>query len=630
MNEKDRSLQHIMDVFTGCPPMQKPIPMSTKKDEIGRTLWAQYVYARDNYLDQFRSKPLPNFVLHNPLLFFYIDKSKKIHAIFPFPYGDHQAYFLTRKTFPSLLVNICNTPYEPGPLCDSFFDSLTELLRHPPSSHSKLILEEIKRFNPVFSALVSMNRVFYLTKKKNIYFDNSLVKASKLRSKQRYQPVLNLEKKLYIPVHLQKSYFSAFSLESKCEIMEEWTPPDRSLTFHTPTKKNFIPIQYRQNDDRFIAQESSKNVPVYDVKALPVFSSATPANLSDNIYSFFHTLCGSDLHTVDQLACFLTAAMSQASAGLTVLCVPDDFSCEFLKNALQHILEPTIANLAPDGEDNAPVFISLNKLTKRHYLQQMFLEQADGKGIVFVRDTLPSDTSRSTVKKLLKSQSVPIKTNWLPTQHYYNHLHFVCITSDRKRALKLRHSLKAKLLEFPVCNHIESSAIDFSPSDLDWFRTVFLPYGLKLTTLHEENLPDPSPFPIESPVPPLTPEETLKGFLHDCFRPQKQQFFNTEEVYEWYKQYLQVFYSGQKPAWTKIQFNKRLRDALPKGSYVRHHYSKKEPSLWGYKGLQFTKLPPPKEVPDTIEQNPLRDYLAHIDRYRVDFPKIPKIEISGI
>lgn len=405
------------------------------------------------------------------------------------------------------------------------------------------------------------------------------------------------------------------SSKSCASSLQEATPEPNTLAFQTKEDK-FQIVVYQPDSDSFT------HVPqqwIYlNLKYFPAPPSYPSAPVSESISALFHRLCGTSVGLVDALARFLAQAMDPTAPGLTVLYSRHD--CDYLTTVLSDIFKRvTVFSLKTDPKAASP-FPSLNQLTKKEAMKQLFLDQMQCKSIIFVRDILPSDHSIKIVRRLLRGEKVNLNSAIAPPQHFYNKLHFICITDNWTRAEALQKRLKTNLIrlsdEIPAPDLTQSK---LTSRDLNWIRSSFLAYGLKLRTLDTLGIPDPFPLP-EKPLPPDPISELLEFLEQGCIR-QKGLYCDTTRLYQGYVEYYRSHHYGALPELTKIKFNKAVRVLMKqhrfKGvTYRKARIRKTSPPLWYYIGvdLSYNQPPPPEPLP--IEQSqPLLPYLQHINLY---------------
>ena len=632
MNEKENRLfGRFMNVYNAEVIQSAVFPENNNASSqpLATSLWDNYVKSRDTYLRLCGIEDIPS-PLKSPYFFFY-SKNNSIFTIDFFPYGAAcKSNILTPKTFPSFLTNVCNIPHISGGPLTQFYMSLYIFIRDYPRNTLQIITNQIRRFSAVFAALLdSPLTSFYVTSEGNLLFDSYALFRRTSAEKLRFQSVLYFveeycnpqQGQFYIPFPLLKHYF--FTLKRECnnhffqyEINKLSLP---EILFAPKWGSVNISVKYDVSLDIFL--HSIISAPVVNLKTSFIEKRKTTDVISNEIESFFWHLCGSDISLVEKLSLAFAQIMSPKKGGMTILL--SQHNSPLLQKTFNVIFENDIVKFSKTP--------SINKIVKTKYMMDLFLAQFENKSVVFIRDILPHESNTKAFRRMLNGRPVSVKSNFLPNQSYHNHLHFVCVTPDRNKAKDLQKKFKATLIDLSP-TETPISSINFSEDDIHWFRTAFTLYGLKLQTLRNSNVPNPSPFlsPVPSPTPTL--EEELRQFLSDCCTLDRGSFCDTEEVYLWYTQFIQNIHAGKTPVWTKVQFNKHLRDLIADKYkkdiiYKRNHHSRSASSKYGYQGLKLSSLPAQSKINQSIPENLLRDYLNHISQYDIEFKELMEVSV---
>lgn len=631
-NKPPSMLERLENVLGSINPPTSNILSNRHHPE---ELYANYRNALDLYLKSFEiSIPLEVYnALYHPFIFFYTDESKsKVYTIDYFPYGANgKSNILTRKTFPSFLRNICLIPYESSSLSDQLYHALSELILKYPYDRVGKIINLIKCYSPIFPILLNTLH-FVLSENKNIYYDSSDLPSAflpdALYNRNRYQSILKLPVPKEVPSKLMKQYILAILSNRFSAIYLHQTK-----NYHTDYVENIfsnsnhhalLAVRYSISSEQF----TTYPLDLLDVllpKHLPLSRNKTTSQIPEQVVSFFYLMCELNLPLIDEFSAFLSHAFSPTESGITILLSPQNK--EFLKSKLVDILNPEV--IAANGTS-----FSLNQITKTKYLKSLFLEQSNGASVVFVHDILPSSQNLPVLKRLLKGNSISIKSNTFPQQHYQNTMHFVCITSNRKRAKELQLQLKARLLDFSMSEVAIQEQTELSHAALHWFHSSLLLHGLKLRTYQSLGMAVPVYYGNDKVSYP-TFEDSLCSFLQDYCEVVPDAFCSTNEIYERYTQYVAATQDGRTPEIQKRAFNSQLRLFLKKEHryknvvYKRNHVSRSSPSLWGYQGLKPASSFPSSSTPQTpTKEQQLREYLSAISQDEVEFKEIICAEIS--
>ena len=634
MEKKENTLyQRLMHIYNSEPGLIPstifPEDVSHSSEQLAISLWDNYVKARTAYLNICDVQKIPT-PLDFPLLFFYC-KNSSIFSIALFPYGTTcKSNRLVPKTFPAFLTNVCGIPYIPGEAALQLFNSLYSYIHDFPRNSLQSITNHIRRFSPILAAMLDLTLPnFYTTIDGNLLFDNFAFSKRSSDNKQRFQSVFcfleqycySQKEQIHVPFRLLKQFFS--SLKRECHHLEEYVIDESSLPeilFAPKWGSTNISVKYDANLDSFTQEKLIS--PVVNLKTSFIEKRKSKNSVSFEIESFFQYLCASDIRLVEKLALIFADIFSSQKAGMTILLTHKNEAS--LQTILKNILEDDIVQFSK--------IPSINKIVKVQHLMDLFLAQFENKSIVFLRDILPTETNIKAFRRILNGRTIPVKSNCMPNQQYNNRLHFLCITSDRNKAKCLQKEFKATLVDFSCAESSIPSNLSFSKDDIHWFRTAFTLYGLKLQTLRSANLPDPSPFPL--PIPSTSPslDEELHQFLYGCCEIDPNSFCNTEEVYSWYNQFFQITHPGKKPVWSKIQFNKHLRELIAEEhkkniTYKRDRHSRSASSKYGYQGLKLSSILSSKEIDQQIHNNLLHDYLDYVSRYDIEFKDIMEVRV---
>ena len=634
--------ERLSAVLGSIEQPNKPSLRTRLKDEkLAASLWLQYQQALSSYLNFIGTTMRPE-PLKYPFVFFYFYQPKHtLYTLGNFQYGDRlKSKIITFQTFPSFLVNVCKICYVNGEQAERLYNALFELIKNYPSDRCLEIINRIKYYNSIFATLIQTQPLFLQSPTGNLYFDSYLLSAS--RSELRYQPIFNFTNIIpqNVPANLIKSLLQEVS-KSDCStntlyMLQEYTAKHIENIFGNQGLTVRIPVFYWHESDKFIANPLPSSEYYIAMKYTLLFRNRTVPSVPDGALRFLQVLCGDNLSVANQLSKFLSLAMSPSEGGVTVLLTQ---APEFLTNTLAKIFYAT-----PKCSPSIPSKrkLSFNLLSKHSVQYSLFIAQEQSASVVFIADTLPSDSNLPKIKRFLNGKTVLLKTQLYPTQRFHNKLHFICVTSDLKKASVIQNKLKANLIELSTSEiPPDGGTLQLTDQDLHWLRTTFLLHGLKLRTLQAAGI-ETSP---QKEVPKYpTVKESIDAFLSECCRYEETTFCSLKTVYETYCHYISATQNGRDPLIGKNTFKTKFESALTHKSALKNiRYGRsRHPdngasesghgnrALFGYKGLKL--IPPSPEVnqDQSLEKNKvsLRDYLNQISQYNIHFDGIVEATLT--
>ena len=606
------------------------IPTSTCHQQLSAlSLYQAYEAARDSYFKWINSSLNSKFevppVLRYPYFYFYL-KSNQIFFMNKFPYGQFkQTNLLSERTFSSFLKNVCEIPYIKSDQCDALYQTLHDYLLKHPREQIDLLINQIRMYSAPTALLMECNEsssFLTLSKQGNLLFSRSRFSSvTNSMVGSGYQPLFSLidiQPEVFtqdshpIPTRLLRQYFTLIS--KRCQKENWYTVPSHPepntpcLVFSDSRKTSIECISYHVEKDTFGVQTLFYKNSFFNFKSIANSFEQT-SSVSPAIRQFFRLLCGHDAGQITALSEAFDRALAVSEPGITVLYTKHHQT--LLEHAITEIFQLCAVPFAKP--------ISLNQLTKSAQLRTAYTAQFEGKSVILVRDLLPSEGNLSKLRRLLRGKSVPLKSNYLPTQKFVNHLQLICVTDQRHTVEFLKNKLKADVLDFSGTEVADSFSLTFSKEDVRWFLTRFSLYGLKLRTLKISKAPMPA---NSFPAPP-DDDWILKRFINECCHYSPGAFSSSQDVYQVYCKYLSSAYPGQDLAMTKICLNKRLRTDIPsvvnrKIEYKRDRSSRKARSIWGYTNLQLQD-PPASPPPVPMTENPVDQLLSEISEAPIQF-----------
>lgn len=620
----DPTLYERLMAVTGCQ-IAATRSMAVTGCPIAATLWKNYRDALTQYLNSCGCSNLHIPQLEYPHTFFYVRFSKgrsgkrkpeEVHSVWPFSYQNRGwSTRISENTFPYYVNYACGLPQDRSTELLLLYQCLRDYMLQYPYSNLDTLRQPISAHHPQFGFLLQNDNFIKVTAEGNLTANLYLLRAMEYWGRLPPQDIASLLELEYsnIPSRLVKAYFTevwrAHREDPALYALNELQPEEDTLLYSISKKTFTVRYCFEQN---CFEQEAQANTTVFGVKRMYAkLSSRQP--VSDAVIRFFSTLCGNDLSLVDGFSCFLAKALSPVHAGMTVLCTQNHGT----------LLEDLLRKLffaAGSGRGR----VTLNKLTKQTQMYGLFLMQTHGAAVVFLQDVLPSEENLSKLKKLLKGKKpFAIKSNILPNQYFCNRLHFICITSDRKKADWLRKKLKADVLDFSYTESTEKAAPAFDTQDLQWLRTTMTLYGLKQLTLRKNGLEDPTPYQIP-PSPRVSPED----FAEACCVAVSQSECSPQQLYDAYTDFFRQRCGDRPLPFTRITLNKRLQPLIRTRfhhavEYKRPHHSRSASNGYRYVGLALRPAPPPPPMPPAMES-----FLRHMDESRVltKWDEIPGIE----
>ena len=596
----------------------------------------EYKQALQDYLESVESlqnnnQPHNNnqqIPLFNPFLYFYSNR-KRIYTVEAFPYGkNRKSVFITQKTFPSFIKNVCQIPYVHGERADCLYKALYHLIVEFPYDQFGSICEQLKRIDFhcfIFLQYLSQNLVISeQSAQANIFYYNDKLSAI------HYKSILSIPIQSKVPDRLIKQFFYALlkenSFHSGLPVLDGHQRSAEENIFSDKSRNPMHTVRYSIDEDKFVVCPIPESDILRNIvpKHLPLAKNKTIQWVPEGAFFFLQHMCGTDLGLIDQFSMFLSQVFSPIESGLTVLLSPKNN--DILKSSLEKILD--ISLVKKEGQP-----WSLNRLSKKQHLKTLFLKQTDGASALLATAAPVSPANIPILSKLSKGKPISIVTSQFPPQHFKNTLHIICITSDRKKAMDLHDVMKARVIDFSVLETKIKTPFDLSEFDLQWLRTTFLLHGLKLRTLNgtDKNVASKH---AKKETAGGSFEDSLSTFLEDYCRVESGYFCSTDEIYESYTAFIAAAHGVLTPPVTKRVFNKQLRALLNKQAryktvlYKRNHVSRTSPSLWGYDGLRpFTCIQPttPPQVP-TQEQR-LQEYLLEMSSYEISFDGFMSVEL---
>ena len=180
-----QDLQRLNQSFQNYQRYKQVMEQFTNPPQAGFSDYApEYYNSLNAYLYLVKQKTTLNdkflVPLYSPILFFYLrnpsSKTSDICSIFVFHYfGTMFSSRITPKTFPCYLTDICGIPYLPGPDYDRYYSAFEQLLRQSHRTLLQLIVEQIRRFNPVFAANIGTLSCFQVSKEQNLFVDSKML-----------------------------------------------------------------------------------------------------------------------------------------------------------------------------------------------------------------------------------------------------------------------------------------------------------------------------------------------------------------------------------------------------------------------------------------------------------------------
>ena len=640
--------ERLSAVLGSIEQPNKPSLMTRLKDEeLAASLWSQYQQALASYLNLIGSTFCP-VILSYPFVSFYFHQSKHaLYTLYKFKYGDRlNSKIITPQTFPSFLVNICKICYVKGEQADRLYNALFKLIKNFPGNRLLEIINRIKYYDPILATLIQTQPLFLQSPTGNLYFDSYILSPSHLDL--RYQSILDFVRFISdindihnnIPANLIKSFLQEVSKADRSNgrlyMLQEYTTNRIENIFGNASLTVRIPVFYSHESDKFIANPLPSSEYYIAMKYTVLFRNHTVLSVPNGAFHFLRILCGENLSLANQFARFLSLAMSPSEGGATVLLTQ---APEFLTNALAKIFHTT-----PWGSPSisSKRKLSFNLLSKHSVQYSLFIAQEQSASVAFIADTLPSDSNLPKIKRLLNGKTVLLKTQLYPTQRFQNKLHFICVTSDLKKASVIQNKLKANLIDLSTSEvPLDGGTLQLTDQDLHWLRTTFLLHGLKLRTLQAAGI-ETSP---QEEVPKYpTVKESIHAFLSECCQYEKGTFCNLKTVYEAYCHYISATQNGRDSLIGKNTFKTEFESALTHKSVLNNvHYGRsRHPdngisesghgnrALFGYKGLKL--IPPSPEVAQdqSLEEGKvsLRDYLNQISQYNIHFDGIVEATLT--
>lgn len=620
-----------MDDFSRIPGIYRP---NSSAPSIN-SLWESYDQA---LLDYLKAANLPDLPQSHPLrypfaVFYEYKKNTPIRTIFRFSYGSiRQSNLITPKTFPAFLVNVCHLPYIKGGPATRLFQSIDDLIRKYPYDRLEALTNLLKIYSPELFQLIFFHPAFLaISSNGNLYYNPAYIPSNfsvSVPSHLHYLPILFLPIPDHIAPNVLKQYFSELvrrhrahlPYRSLLHLVPEYQGTPTEVIYSNAAHGSLTAVRYLPEQDQFTQQPLPESLDCLNLKHIPLTSSKSPDQVPSGALSVLDVLCHTNQSLLDQFAAFLSAVASPTTGGLTVLLSP--------QNA--HLLHAMLARIFPSiqaesSDRKRPLPLSFNQLSKKIHRPILYSRQAHGENAIIVRDTLPSSLNLPILRKLVKGKSVPIITRFFPSQHYENRLHFICVTSDQKKARLIQEQLKATVIDFSYSEKPLPEPITFTDTDCHWFRTTFLLHGLKARTCQAQKA---KPTEKEASHP-----EPLDIFLQDYCSFQKDCFCSTAEVYSCYIRFLAATQGSSCPPMKQRAFNIQLRRKLTslKGyqgvSYKRNHISRSMPSLWGYQGLKLP-LDFPTPPPSPVNKYVLKEYLAQMSKYQIHFNQAQEARLS--
>lgn len=617
------------------PPRSTSSLSAYQSDGIAQSLKDQYVQARSAYLKEIEVDGLPELhPLRSPFLYLYIDKKAGVvRTISTFPYGSMRySNQITAKTFPSFLVHTCHLTYRKGPAAQTLCQALDRLIRQYPYDRLGYLANLLKHYAPKLFILSNFQSSFAVTSNGNLCFDQAVISLNDPAYAPRYfryLPIFLLPDLDHIPRKLSKQFFSELQKRSQSpaqcllSCIPEYQGCSEEIIYSSAAHNTLTAVHYLSSSNQFIQKAVPRDISCLNLKHLPITRSQPLDQIPSNALLALSVLCQKDPALLEQFAVFMSTVTAPTAGGLTVLLSSQN--AELLRTMIHQIFSPMFIDL-PVPEKSR----TLNRLSKKTHLLALYLAQAWGSAAVVVRDTLPSRSNLSTLRRLIKGRPISLPSNCFPTQHYENKLHFICITDSPQKASLLHDQLKANVIDFSNSETGCSEPIRFTEADLHWLRTSYLLYGLKLRTCNTQSTVSP---PERTASSDSTDAETLiVSFLRDFCSYQADCFCSTVEVYDCYVRFLSVRHGAQVSAPQKRVFNRILRHYLntlkkyQNVRYTRNHTSRSLPSLWGYRGLKLpTDLPDTPDAQETESRDSFQACLAQISECNISFEQISEV-----
>lgn len=617
------------------PPRSTSLLSAYQSAGIAQSLKNQYFQALSAYLKEIKVDGLPELhPLRSPFLYLYTDKKAGVvRTISTFPYGSMRySNQITEKTFPSFLVHACHLTYTKGLAAQTLCQALDRLIRQYPYDRLGYLANLLKHYAPKLFIMSNFQSSFAVTSNGNLCFDQAVISLNDPAHAPRYLrylPIFLLPDLDHIPQKLSKQFFSELQKRSQspaqCLLpcIPEYQGCSEEIIYSSAAHNTLTAVHYLSSSNQFIQKAVPRDISCLNLKHLPITRSQPSDQLPSNAMLALSVLCRKDPALLERFAAFLSTVASPTAGGLTVLLSSQN--AELLQTMIHQIFFPMFIDL-PVPEKSR----TLNRLSKKTRHLALYLAQAWGNAAVVIRDTLPSSSNLSVLRRLIKGKSISLPSNCFPTQRYENKLHFICITSSPQKAYLLRDQLKANVIDFSKSETACSGPICFTESDLHWLRTSYLLYGLKLRTCNTQNTVSPPERTVSSDS---TDAETLiVSFLRNFCSYQADCFCSTVEVYDCYIRFLSARHGAQVSAPQKRVFNRMLRYYLKtlkkyqNVRYNRNHTSRSLPSLWGYRGLKLPTDSP--ALPDTQEpksRDSFQECLAQISECNISFQQINEV-----
>lgn len=539
---------------------------------------------------------------------------------------------LSPKTFSSFLSNACGLSGAPSPARNEFYHALVEYVSRFPYSRRDKLFKDILEKAHAHSAAITIHlcQNFLLTPDKNLIYPTGAATDDQGRRCFPWQPYLIPDDTPPPGVSsvLLKKYFSAVTDQPRerelLDIPCRPVPPHTILYYGFQSKGDFCQISCDPDTHDF----SLKTIPPPSGNVKVLSYQRPPIDVPEATSSLLSHLTGQNIPLANQLFS-LFSCLFDPVPGATIVCAPQNSVAltSFLSQAFHSNLCGLTFQIKPakGGQQVSPL-PSLNQIVHASCLRQLYNSQFQGYAGVLVRDLPVADRNRNLVRKLLHGDPIPLASRWLPTQHYRNTLHFICISDNLTRAKRLSKQWKATLIDLSNCELPCTEPVLLSKEDRSWLQTTAVMYGLKLRCGYVPSLPtDESIFDTDDGV---------EHFLtHSCFIATGA-YCNGYELYDAYAAYYRSTHHGRAPLLTKIRFVKRAKQFLGRKSlaHVGYRWLRPRPGAkprWYFTGLGLPLDPPPPPEPALPEEDPFLSYLKkiHIDLPCPDPSAVPAVRI---
>lgn len=573
-------------------------------------------------------------ILSNPSPSFFLNSKKQIYSLYYFPIctgeGTIKPYrHITRESFDFFLRHFCGVVNIPKKETDIFFEQFVAYFKELPYDSLKKIVGEISKNCPTFLEQLMRCNIFQIDKNlyfrysndlsllhphKKIFYTSALLFEDTFKGNYPGFTIAPVLKRKFVRALLQVQNISVPTNTFYVPVIKA----ERNEAPDCPCLGYYISLGelsdfyiYDSSKDEIIEAECFGYQPIHKVKYIPWETS----DGFETAKRFFEVMCGSNAEIMDKFAVSLYELMHPGKQTMQVIYTAHhkDELVEFFSDATGET-----AVLFTKGSKGEKCVPSLNQLVKKNSLRKLYLAQTTQSCFVQVSDRLPTEENLAKIKKLLRGTSIAIKSPIMAAQSYKNHLGIVCVTDDLSTAKKLQKALKANVIDLSVVESATEHIEPFSISDIHWFFTAYIPYGLRLHTLKVEGRSyDTYPFGNQK-KPPLSIEDGLRDFWEHCCKKANGAFCSTHDLYAGFYSYWSAIHPDVPLDCTDRKLNKMFREVSGLSGLDRKHTSRSKPSLRGYKGIQLSvelESISPVTAPSVAED--LDSYLEYVNRYRI-------------